>query len=734
MMWKEYSTSYLKHNRASGRSIMAAVFVAALLLSLLHSHAYNLWRDEINRITAKEGDWQGRITGRITEQELSVIRNFANVEHAGVNEELSEGAEKTVDIYFKNRRRIFQDMPLIAEELRISEEHMSYHLELLSRYLVHDPQDFTPPLLMSFYLAVLVIVSVSLILIIRNSFELTMQARIHQFGILSSIGAAPRQIRACLLQEAAVLSVLPMLFGSMLGIAVSCGVVQAAKLYIGNVSEKTETVFCYHPLVIVITILSAGAVVLFSAWLPARKLSKMTPLEAIRNAGGIPLCRQKHSPVLSVLFGIEGELAGNALKARRKSMRIASWSLMLSFLGFSVMLCFVTLSDISTRYTYFERYQYAWDVMASVKDTPIEDFRMTEELQELSGVQDVIVYQKAEEMCLIPEAEQSKELASLGGLGTVTESVSIDKNGRFQVKAPIVIMDDASFLNYCVRTGNTADVNGALVYNQVWDSLHSNFREREYLPFVQETRRTSILYGRGQEEKTLEIPVLAYVQELPVLREEYEDYALVHFVSLSMWKGMKESLGEAEPDSYVRILSDGSKSLTDLNRLEKTALDYMRAEYEVQSENRIQEKMDNARMIQGMKVIMGGFCVLLALIGIANVFSNTLGFLRQRKREFAMYMSVGLTPSSMRKIFCIEAFVTAGRPILITLPLTAAFIQFAAAASFLEPEIFWREAPVVPVLVFAAVIAGFAALAYYIGGKRLLQCDLNEALRNDTMI
>ena len=99
MMWKEYSTSYLKHNRASGRSIMAAVFVAALLLSLLHSLAYNLWRDEINRITAKEGDWQGRITGRITEQELSVIRNFANVEHAGVNEELSEGAEKTVDIY-----------------------------------------------------------------------------------------------------------------------------------------------------------------------------------------------------------------------------------------------------------------------------------------------------------------------------------------------------------------------------------------------------------------------------------------------------------------------------------------------------------------------------------------------------------------------------------------------------------------------------------------------------------
>lgn len=734
MMWKEYSRSYLKYNRASGRSIMAAVFVAALLLSLLHSLAYNLWRDELNRIVTEEGDWQGRITGGITEQELSVIRNFANVERASVKEGLSGDTEKTVDIYFKNQRRIFQDMPLIAEELGISEDHISYHLRLLSRYLVHDPQDSTPPLLMSFYLVVLIIVSVSLILIIRNSFELSMQARIHQFGILSSIGAAPKQIRICLLQEAAVLSVLPMLFGSVFGVAVSCGVVQAARLYTGNISEKTGTVFCYHPMVIVITILSAGAVVLLSAWYPAGRLSRMTPLEAIRNAGGISFPRGKRSPVLSILFGIEGELAGNAWKARRKSTRIASWSLLLSFLGFSVMLCFVTFSDISTRYTYFERYQYAWDVMASVKDTPIEDFRMTEGLQELSGVQDVTVYQKAEEMCLIPEKEQSRELVSLGGLGAVTESACMDENGRFQVKAPIVILDDASFLNYCAQTGSALDVNGALVYNQIWDSLHSSFREREYLPYVQETRGTSILYGRGHENQTLEIPVLAYVQELPVLREEYEDYALVHFVSLSMWKSMKEPLGEAEPDSYIRILSDGSKSLTDLNRLEKTALDYLGAEYEVQSENRLQEKMDNARMIQGMKVIMGGFCMLLAMIGIANVFSNTLGFLRQRKREFAMYMSVGLTPASMRKIFCIEAFVTAGRPILITLPLTAVFIQFAAATSFLEPEIFWREAPVVPVLVFASVIAGFAALAYYIGGKRLLQCDLSEALRNDTMI
>ena len=50
-----------------------------------------------------------------------------------------------------------------------------------------------------------------------------------------------------------------------------------------------------------------------------------------------------------------------------------------------------------------------------------------------------------------------------------------------------------------------------------------------------------------------------------------------------------------------------------------------------------------------MKVIFGGFCVLLAVIGIGNVFSNTLGFVRQRKREFARYLSVGLTPEGMKR-------------------------------------------------------------------------------------
>ena len=118
---------------------------------------------------------------------------------------------------------------------------------------------------------------------------------------------------------------------------------------------------------------------------------------------------------------------------------------------------------------------------------------------------------------------------------------------------------------------------------------------------------------------------------------------------------------------------------------------------------------------------------------LANVFSNTLGFIRQRKREFARYMSIGMTPEGMRKMFRIEALVIAGRPVLITLPITVLFVWFMITASYLNPIEFLSVAPIVPIVIFIAAIFGFVALAYYVGGKKILKCNLAEALQNDYM-
>ena len=177
-----------------------------------------------------------------------------------------------------------------------------------------------------------------------------------------------------------MLCVIPVLLGSFVGIALTFGAIQAVNILAEGIVGRHEAVFAYHPLVFAVTILAAFLTVLISAWLPARKLSRMAPLEAIKNTEELQLRRRKESRILAFLFGMEGELAGKALKAQKKSLRTAALSLTLSFLGFALMLSFFTLSGISTNHTYFERYQDAWDVMATLADTKIQDFPYTEEI------------------------------------------------------------------------------------------------------------------------------------------------------------------------------------------------------------------------------------------------------------------------------------------------------------------------------------------------------------------
>lgn len=731
-MWKNYSIEFIKRNRASSLSALAAAFISALFLSLLCGLFYNFRNYEIESVILEEGNWQARITGTFDENAVSGVENFANVKTASVNKELSDGQTLVIDICFNNMRTVYQDMSLIAQQLGIPDSSVSYHESLLSTYFVHNPQDTSPPLLPAFFLAVLLIVSVSLILIIHNSFAVSMNARIHQFGIFSSIGATPGQIRTCLLQEAAALCAIPILLGSFIGIALTFGIIQIVNALADDIAGRHEAVFTYHPLVFAVTILVSVLTVLISAWMPAGKLSRLTPLEAIKNTGELQLKRRKKARILAGLFGVEGELAGNALKAQKKSLRTSTLSLTLSFLGFTFMLCFFTLSGISTNHTYFQRYQNAWDVMATIKDTPIENFTHEEEIHGLNDT-DSVIYQKAEAYASVPMAAISKEVAGLGGLEALAgTSVSVSGD-TCTILAPVVIMDDSSFAAYCGQIGVSPSGTGSVILNRIWDSVNSNFRYKEYVPFLTEEQDTILLQNRDDTAAAVTIPVLGYTQEPPVLREEYDNYALVQFLSVSSWKQIEKVIGNAEQDTYIRVLATKDRSLTELHTIETELTNMLRQEFTLEMENRIQEKTDNDAMLNGYQLIIGALCALLAMIGIANVFSNTLSFIRQRKREFARYLSIGMTPESMRKMFRIEALVIAGRPVLITLPVTVLFVWFMITASHLNPMEFLSVAPIVPVVIFIAAIFGFVALAYDIGARKVLNCDLAEALQSDSM-
>ena len=418
-MWKDYSVSYIRKNKASSISIMAAALVATLFLSLICSLFYNMWQYNIDQILYEEGDWQGRLVGKIKDTDIEMIQSFTNVTRLETYQDKS--GQTVVDVYFDNLRDIYHDLPQITAQSGLTEAKISYHDTLLSQYLIFDPQDEQPPMILSLYIFVMLTTCISLILMIRNAFAASMTARIHQLGILSGIGATPRQLKICLLQEAFALCGLPVLLGSAGGIGLCACFLEFAK-YIGRGYQSIPVVLHYHPLVFLVTILAALLTVFLSAWLPARKMSRITPLQAIHIVSEQSLGKKKRSLTLLSLFGIEGELAGNALKARRKELRISTISLTLSFFAFTMFLIFATLSNISTKHTYFEKYKDVWDVMVTVKNTDMEELKELPELTELAGVESCVAYQKAVSYTIIREEQLSSELQALGGIRGVAGS------------------------------------------------------------------------------------------------------------------------------------------------------------------------------------------------------------------------------------------------------------------------------------------------------------------------
>lgn len=760
-MWRTYAFDMVKNNPSSGMSVRIAAFISALLLSLLTGVFYNLWKYEVERIILEEGDWQSRIVGEFDEEDLEHIRSFAHVKDVVVNEKINskdskkgrynkdggekkegrqdgEGEEVVVDIYFSRYRAVFSDMPKIAESMNIAPEKISYHYELLAMYLVRDSSDPKPRLLFPLFVLIMAIASFSLIMVIHNAFAITMKMRIHQLGIFSSIGAAPRQIKSFLLQEAAVLCAVPVLAGKLLGIAFSMGLIQLLNILLGkDVPGRHASVFGYHPLVFGISLAAVVITLWVSAWLPARKLSRLSPLEAIKNTGEVHLKRKKNSRILRLFFGVEGELAGNTLKAQRKALGTASLSLVFSLLAFTIMQCFFTLSEISTRETYFARYQDAWDIMVEVKDADVENFAQIREIQGLSEVESAAVYQKAAAKTVVLEEEISEEMKAFGGFSHASVQQAVKTDVGWMVNAPLVILDDESFLAYCEQIHIPVQLCGAVVRNQIRDVTNPDFRHPVEMPYVKGEKDICILHKSGDEKQAAEIPVLAYTTQVPVLREEYaslDAYELVHFLPASLWKEIKEKIGGWEEDSYIRVLGKNHESLKELDLLQNRIEEIIGPDYRTESENRIREYGTNARIIWGMKVIFGGFCVLLAMIGVGNVFSYTLGFVRQRRREFARYLSIGMTFKELRKMFCVEALVIAGRPLVLTLPPGMIAVWYMLKMSYLGTEEFLSEAPVLPIAVFILAISGFVALAYYLGWRVMGRVDLAEVLKDDTMM
>lgn len=196
--------------------------------------------------------------------------------------------------------------------------------------------------------AVIMLGSVSLI---YNAFSISVTERTREFGLLSSVGATRRQLRGSVWFEAAALSLigipLGLLFG-WIGIALTIsllGKYMNALFSFGNAVQMTAV---FSPAALLASALIGSVTVYLSAWIPSRRATRVTPLEAIRQTQDYHVGEKdvQVGRLTGRIWGLSGVLAKKYYKISRKKYRATVLALALSVILF---ISAVSIGDVMNR-------------------------------------------------------------------------------------------------------------------------------------------------------------------------------------------------------------------------------------------------------------------------------------------------------------------------------------------------------------------------------------------------
>lgn len=185
---------------------------------------------------------------------------------------------------------------------------------------------------------------------IRNAFSISVTERTLQFGLLSSIGTTKKQVRSSVLFEAGIVAAVGIPVGVMLGYGAVCllfgfsrnRIAQAYQTIFSEMASKAITVelpdVTLNWVVVIITVLICAVTIMISARIPAKRATKVMPIEAIRQQRDIRVSNKqiRVKEKTGRLFGLPGVLAKKYYKTSRSKYRttVASISVgMVLFIG-----------------------------------------------------------------------------------------------------------------------------------------------------------------------------------------------------------------------------------------------------------------------------------------------------------------------------------------------------------------------------------------------------------------
>ena len=585
------------------------------------------------------------------------------------------------------------------------------------------------------------------IMLIYNAFAISVSERTKQFGLLSSIGATRKQLRKMVRFEGTALSIVGIPLGILLGIAgmwITFLALGSRFSVFTDDSYPEKLRICISPAALIAAAVIAFVTIRISAWIPSKRATKVSAVDAIRQNTDIKQTKHIRTPkFIYKLFGLPGVLAHKYFKRSKKKYRATIISLFMSILLFvsaSAFTNYLTAASSDAFDSASFDYELYWN-------TSNRDSNGTEHITDVSylfrAFQDVYVSEDdIDPKALNNYEERDKEREGYKMFFTpilfIDDATYVDmlhqyglsEEEFYNAEAPLgVAFDNGMMLDE--KTGRVVRLN---IFNKDNVSLITEaFDEQEGYPYLS-NEGDYVVYSNGTDEKVvpteecvhdIQLNIGKVLPDRPYFIGEY-DNSLVYPYSFRE-KMRVGSFEETYSLIYFMKSDDTDKGYEELQNLIKQ----MKID-ETFVYNYAQSIEDDRNATLIIKVFAYGFIVLISLIAAANVFNTITTNINLRRREFAMLKSVGMTRKGMRKMLNFECLLYGSKALLYGIPASAGVTYLIYRAinrgidtPFTMP---WKAVGIAVLSVFLVV---FVTMMYSMG--KIRKDNTIDALKNENL-
>ena len=553
----------------------------------------------------------------------------------------------------------------------------------------------------------IVIVAVSGIIIMYNSFNLSLVERRKQYGILKSLGIKNSSLYVMILFEALVLSVAGIVIGYICGMVGDYLVVGYINDTLVNVIKsmgvendlQMSLIYTTNIHAFYLVAISTGITVVLAAMIPAIKSTRISPIENIRGKDDyvVNTKKVKTSNISKKLFGIEFDLARKNMKRAKKRFRIATLSLAIAFILIFVIGTLgaqingqISLLEAQTN-SLFRNGNIAEithinivDKDGSVNNRKKSNVKYSEkDVQEIIkfGIEDYAKQIESKDSLKINRAVLSTALEYLEKidkneelLKTVTDNYlknrfnSIDDSSRQKAKTQISIqfatnkvysdkdkfgLNDIKDNEIYLSNVEILEENGTLVEKPIFDESKIIGKEIE-------------IYGN--KLKIAKAPVNS---ELTLIASTGGSIYLQAYVNEKTFANIVRN-DERGPNFRGFYQSDlkGDKKIEDI--MKKQQQTNLEKGYDFGKVQMFTETIITPAgvigIIKGMitifQLLLYGFLILVILMSVVNIFTTITINILLRSRELAILKSVGMSDKQFDKMLRGENYIACLRSII----------------------------------------------------------------------